>query len=208
MKRVSTIILAMVMVFTLAAICPAARAEDRFGTGVIQDNVYWNETMAIGCVLDENWYFYTQEEILSVNGMTADVLEGQIAELIENGGTLTDMFAQNQETGATVNVVFERLNIANSLILNEERYVEASVSVVEDAFEQMGIENLEIAQENVEFLGQEHRCMVISGTINQVPIYEVVIVMKDGRNITSITVFSVDQAEIQSVLSCFFNSLD
>ena len=52
MKRAFSCILALVMVFTLAAITPAARAEDSFGTGTIQDNVYWNETMKIGCQVD------------------------------------------------------------------------------------------------------------------------------------------------------------
>ena len=62
MKRATTLLLALVMVFTLAAISPAAMAEDSFGTGTIQDNVYWNETMKIGCALDETWYFYSEEE--------------------------------------------------------------------------------------------------------------------------------------------------
>lgn len=208
MKKAFTLLLALAMVVTMAAISPAARAEDSFGTGTVQDNVYWNETMEIGCELDENWYFYTEEEILQVNGMTADLLEGQLAEMMENGGTLTDMYAANLTTGATVNVVFERLSLANSLILNEESYVKASVSIVEEAFEQMGIEDLEILQQDMEFMGEEHRCMVISGSVSGVPFYETVVVLKSGRNVTSVTVFSIDQEEIESVLSCFFNSID
>ena len=208
MKKTFTLLLALAMVVAMAAISPAALAEDSFGTGTVQDNVYWNETMEIGCELDENWYFYTEEEILQVNGSTAELLEGKIAEMIENGGTLTDMFAQNLVTGATVNVVFERLSLANSLILNEESYVEASASTVKEAFKQMGIEDLEILQPDMEFMGEEHRCMVISGSVSGVPIYETVVVMKSGRNVTCITVFSVDKTEIDSVLSCFFNSID
>ena len=208
MKKTFTLLLALAMVVAMAAISPAALAEDSFGTGTVQDNVYWNETMEIGCELDENWYFYTEEEILQVNGSTAELLEGQIAEMIENGGTLTDMFAQNLVTGATVNVVFERLSLANSLILNEESYVEASASTVKEAFKQMGIEDLEILQPDMEFMEENHRCMVISGSVGGVPIYETVVVMKSGRNVTCITVFSVDKTEIDSVLSCFFNSID
>lgn len=208
MKRAIPFILALVMVFTLAAITPAARAEDNFGTGTIQDNVYWNETMKIGCALDENWYFYSEEEILEANGLTADILEGKIAEMIENGGAITDMFAQNLETGATLNVVFERVSLANSLLYNEKDYIEASISTVEDAFAQLGIENVELTIQDMEFMGETHCAVLITGLYGDVPVYEQVAVVKDGRNFIVVTIFSVMEGEAEEVLSGFFNSLD
>ena len=208
MKRAFSCILALVMVFTLAAISPAARAEDSFGTGTIQDNVYWNETMKIGCALDETWYFYSEEEILEVNGMTAEALEGEIAEMIENGGTITDMFAQNLETGANVNVVFQRVSLANSLLYNEKSYIEASFATLEDAFAQLGIEDVEFTIQEMEFMGETHCSVLITGMYSGVPIYEQIAVVKDGRNFTVVTVFSVLEGEAEEVLSCFFNSID
>ena len=208
MKRATTLLLALVMVFALAAISPAARAEDNFGTGTIEDNVYWNETMKIGCALDETWYFYSEEEIMEANGTTAEVLEGEIAEMIENGGTLTDMFAQNLETGATVNVVFERVSLANSLLYNEKNYIEASTATVEEAFAQMGIEDVAYTIQEAEFMGQTHMILQITGLYSGVPVYEQVAVVKDGRNFTVVSVFSVLEGEAEEVLSCFFNSLD
>lgn len=207
MKRATTLLLALVMVFTLAAISPAARAEDNFGTGTIEDNVYWNETMKIGCALDETWYFYSEEEILETNGMTADMLEGKIAEMIENGGAITDMFAQNLETGATLNVVFERVSLANSLLYNEKNYIEASIPTVEEAFAQMGIEDMAFTVQEAEFMGETHMILQITGLYSGVPVYEQVAVVKDGRNFIVVTVFSVLEGEAEEVLSCFFNSI-
>lgn len=206
MKRAFTIILALVLI--LSGITPAARAEDSFGTGIVQDNVYWNETMKIGCQLDESWYFYSEEEILAANGMTADLLEGNIAEIIENGGVITDMFAQSMETGATLNVVFERLSLANSLFYNEKSYIEASISTVEDTFAKMGIENVEIALQQTDFMGEAHESCVITGLYNDVPIYEQVVVAKSGRNVIAVTVFTVTEEEMEEILSSFFNTLD
>lgn len=208
MKRATTLLLALVMVFTLAAISPAARAEDNFGTGTIQDNVYWNETMKIGCALDETWYFYSEEEIMETNGLTADMLEGKIAEMIENGGAITDMFAQNLETGATVNVVFKRVSLANSLLYNEKNYIEASTATVEEALTQMGIENVELTIQDMEFMGETHCAVLITGLYSDVPVYEQVAVVKDGRNFIVVTIFSVLEGEAEEVLSCFFNSID
>lgn len=208
MKRATTLLLALVMVFTLAAISPAARAEDSFGTGTIQDNVYWNETMKIGCALDETWYFYSEEEIMEANGLTADMLEGKIAEMIENGGAITDMFARNLKTGATVNVVFERVSLANSLLYNEKNYIEASTATVEEALTQMGIEDVAFTVQEAEFLGETHCAVLITGLYSDVPVYEQVAVVKDGRNFIVVTIFSVLEGEAEEVLSCFFNSLD
>ena len=191
MKRATTLLLALVMVFTLAAISPAARAEDNFGTGTIQDNVYWNETMKIGCALDETWYFYSEEEIMEANGLTADMLEGKISEMIENGGAITDMFAQNLETGATLNVVFERVSLPDSLLYNEKNYIEASIPTVEEALTQMGIEDVAFTVQEAEFLGETHTILQITGLYSGVPIYEQVAVVKDGRNFIVVTIFSV-----------------
>lgn len=208
MKRATTLLLALVMVFTLAAISPAARAEDNFGTGTIEDNVYWNETMKIGCALDETWYFYSEEEIMETNGLTADMLEGKIAEMIENGGAITDMFARNLKTGATVNVVFERVSLANSLLYNEKNYIEASTATLEEALTQMGIEDVAFTVQEAEFLGETHTILQITGLYSGVPIYEQIAVVKDGRNFIVVTIFSVMEGEAEEVLSCFFNSLD
>ena len=208
MKRATTLLLALVMVFTLAAISPAAMAEDSFGTGTIQDNVYWNEIMKIGCALDETWYFYSEEEIMEANGTTAEVLEGKIAEMIENGGAITDMFARNLKTGATVNVVFERVSLANSLLYNEKNYIEASTATVEEALTQMGIEDVAFTVQEAEFLGETHTILQITGLYSGVPIYEQIAVVKDGRNFIVVTIFSVMEGEAEEVLSCFFNSLD
>ena len=208
MKRATTLLLALVMVFTLAAISPAARAEDNFGTGTIEDNVYWNETMKIGCALDETWYFYSEEEIMEADGMTADMLEGKIAEMIENGGAITDMFAQNLETGATVNVVFDRVSLANSLLYNEKSYIEASTATLEEALAQLGIEDVACTIQEAEFMGQTHMILQITGLYSGVPVYEQVAVVKDGRNFIVVTIFSVLEGEAEEVLSCFFNSID
>lgn len=208
MKRATTLLLALVMVFTLAAISPAAMAEDSFGTGTVQDNVYWNEIMKIGCALDETWYFYSEEKIMEADGMTADMLEGKIAEMIENGGAITDMFAQNLETGATVNVVFERVSLPDSLLYNEKNYIEASIPTVEEALTQMGIEDVAFTVQEAEFLGETHCAVLITGLYSDVPVYEQVAVVKDGRNFIVVTIFSVMEGEAEEVLSCFFNSLD
>ncbi len=208
MKRVFTLFLALAMVLTLAGISPAARAEDKFNFGSTQDNTYWNETLKIGCTLDENWYFLNEEEILQANSMTAEKLDGKLAEMVKEGGSMIDMFAQNLETGATVNLVVERLSVVNSLVIDEKKYLDISQPTLDEAMAQMGIEDVEITQESMDFLGQEHQSIVITGSFNGVPVCETMVVVKSGRNMTIITVFSAVDGEVEEVLASFFDSLD
>ena len=208
MKRVFTLFLALAMVLTLAGISPAARAEDKFNFGSTQDNTYWNETRKIGCTLDENWYFLNEEEILQANSMTAEKLDGKLAEMVKEGGSMIDMFAQNLETGATVNLVVERLSVVNSLVIDEKKYLDISQPTLDEAMAQMGIEDVEITQESMDFLGQEHQSIVITGSFNGVPVCETMVVVKSGRNMTIITVFSAVEGEVEEVLASFFDSLD
>lgn len=208
MKRVFTLFLALAMALTLAGISPAARAEDKFNFGSTQDNTYWNETLKIGCTLDENWYFLNEEEILQANSMTAEKLDGKLAEMVKEGGSMIDMFAQNLETGATVNLVVERLSVVNSLVIDEKKYLDISQPTLDEAMVQMGIEDVEITQESMDFLGQEHQSIVITGSFNGVPVCETMVVVKSGRNMTIITVFSAVDGEVEEVLASFFDSLD
>lgn len=208
MKRVFTLFLALAMVLTLAGISPAARAEDKFNFGSTQDNTYWNETLKIGCTLDENWYFLNEEEILQANSMNVEKLDGKLAEMVKEGGSMIDMFAQNLETGATVNLVVERLSVVNSLVIDEKKYLDISQPTLDEAMVQMGIEDVEITQESMDFLGQEHQSIVITGSFNGVPVCETMVVVKSGRNMTIITVFSAVEGEVEEVLASFFDSLD
>lgn len=208
MKRVFTLFLALAMVLTLAGISPAARAEDKFNFGSTQDNTYWNETLKIGCTLDENWYFLNEEEILQANSMNVEKLDGKLAEMVKEGGSMIDMFAQNLETGATVNLVVERLSVVNSLVIDEKKYLDISQPTLDEAMVQMGIEDVEITQESMDFLGQEHQSIVITGSFNGVPVCETMVVVKSGRNMTIITVFSAVDGEVEEVLASFFDSLD
>ena len=72
----------------------------------------------------------------------------------------------------------------------------------------MGIEDVAYTIQEAEFMGQTHMILQITGQYSGVPVYEQVAVVKDGRNFTVVSVFSVLEGEAEEVLSCFFNSLD
>lgn len=205
MKRAITLLLVLALALTQPL---TVRAEDSFGMGVTEGNSYWNETMEIGCALDESWYFYTREEILEANGITAEMLDNSLAEIVQEGGTMIDMLAVNPETGATVNVVFERLSLVNALTMDENDYIRQSQPLLKEGLEQLGLAELEMETRSTAFLGEERQSLFITGSYDGTPIFETQVVLKSGRNVTAVTVFSLSEDEIGETLAAFFSSLD
>ena len=205
MKRAFTLILATLMV--LGCFCGGAFAEeeDSFGLGDAENNTYWNETMSIGCTLDENWYFYTREEILELNGMTAEMLDETLAEAMREAGAMMDMYAMNLVTGATVNVNLERLSLSNSLLISETSYIKLSEESLCTVLGQMGCENVQVETGTMEFLGKEHACARVSAEISGVQMYETIVVVKTGRTMIVVTSASFYEDITEEVLSCFFD---
>ena len=207
MKRTFTLILATLMV--LCCFCGGAFAEeDSFGLGDAENNTYWNENMSIGCTLDENWYFYTREEILELNGMTAEMLDDTLAEAMREAGTMMDMYAMNLVTGATVNVNLERLSLSNSLLVSETSYIKLSEESLCTVLGQMGCENVQLETGTMEFLGKEHACARVSTEISGVQLFETIVVVKSGRTMIVVTSASFYEDTTEEVLSCFFDKLD
>lgn len=207
MKRTFTLILAALMV--LGCFCGGAFAEeDSFGLGDAENNTYWNETMSIGCTLDENWYFYTREEILELNGMTAEMLDDTLAEAMREAGAMMDMYAMNLVTGATVNVNLERLSLSNSLLISETGYIKLSEESLCTVLGQMGCEKVQVETGTMEFLGKEHACARVSAEITGVQMYETIVVIKTGRTMIVVTSASFYEDITEEVLSCFFDKLD
>ena len=207
MKRTFTLILSALMV--LCCFCGGAFAEeDSFGLGDAENNTYWNENMSIGCTLDENWYFYTREEILELNGMTAEMLDDTLAEAMREAGTMMDMYAMNLVTGATVNVNLERLSLSNSLLISETSYIKLSEESLCTVLGQMGCENVQVETGTMEFLGKEHACARVSTEISGVQLFETIVVVKSGRTIIVVTSASFYEDTTEEVLSCFFDKKD
>lgn len=154
--------------------------------------------------MDENWYFYSDEEIMENVQATAGQLKDDLAEAIKDAGSMMDMMAVNQETGENVNVNLERLSVVNSLLIDEAKYVELSLAQLGDALEQMGITVSDIGQDEMEFAGSKHPCIRLTGTIEGFELFETLVVVKTGRTIIVVTACSYLEDTTDEILSHFY----
>lgn len=202
MKKAISLILTLALVLALPM--AALAEEDPFGAGASDGTTYWNETLSIGCTMDENWYFYSDEEIMESVQTTAGQLKDDLAEAIKDAGSMMDMMAVNQETGENVNVNLERLSVANSLLVDEAKYVELSLAQLGDALEQMGLTVTDIGQDEMEFAGSKHPCIRLTGTIEDIELFETLVVVKTGRTVIVVTACSYLEDTTDQILSHFY----
>lgn len=203
MKKAMSLILVLALVLVLPA--AAMAEEDSFGVGSSEGNSYWNESLKIGCTMDENWYFYTDEEIMENMQATTDMLKEDLAEAVKEAGTMMDMMAANMETGDNVNVNLERLSVANALLFTEDKYLELSMTQLGDALEQMGLENVNLEKDEMEFMGGKHPCIHLTGSIEGIDLFETLVAVKTGRTMIVITACSYFEDVTADILSNFYN---
>lgn len=204
MKRVISLVVVLAMVLAVPVL---AGAEDSFGVGSAQGNSYWNDALQIGCTMSDEWYFYTDEEIMENVQSTAGQLKEELAEMVKEAGTMMDMMAVNTETGENVNVNLERLSLANSLLMTESAYVEVSLNQIKqlaDTLEQLGMEDISVETGEMEFLGETHACLRVHGSLQGIDMYETLVVVKTGRTMIAVTACSYWEDTTEEILSNFY----
>lgn len=217
MKKLSiilTILLIMSLILTLSLILPLIAGKSSIATipmsdtetisvGAVENNTYWNESISLGCTLDEDWYFLTMEEILEVNGYAFGQLEGEIGERLQNAENFTCMNAINLETNATVNVGIEKLNVMHALALSEKKYAEISVDTLLEALGQMGAENLNYEIIELEIDGEKHAGIQLSFQNEETDVYELLGIIKKGNCMIVISTATFGENTCAEIMSSF-----
>ena len=184
---------------------PAEATDAMLELGQTENGVYANDFFKIGCTLDENWYYYSTEEIMEVNNMTDEALsEAGLEEYAEANNTYTDMYAQNIATSASVNVTVERLNLMNAVALTEEDYAEISLDGLKTALESSGLENVAFDVSTIDFAADQHTAITVSGDFSGTPFYEMIICVKQGNYMGVFTIASLDVNELSEIVNLFY----
>jgi hypothetical protein len=101
--------------------------------GIWNDNVWTSEYLGITVTLEDNWLYATDEEIAALMGIGSDALAAQGLELdfeLATLATFHDMLASNTATGASIQVLIERLFFPHNR-MTAEQYIEAAAETLE-----------------------------------------------------------------------------
>lgn len=217
MKRIIAAILAGVLVLALCA-CGVANNDVRgsvspntegsgestqpFEMGTLQGNTYENAYFGIGCRLDEDWTFSTDDEIQELNGLTADLVGEELKEQLENAAIVYDMMAIKDGGVESMNLNIENVGLAG-FALSTEDYVNASMDPLKTALENMGYEDLTVESRKVVFAGAETDAMYVKGQISGAIFEEIILMLKKGSRFASLTIGTCNQ-NLDELMGCFY----
>ena len=185
-----------------------AAAEEAFRPGEMNGGVYTNEFLGIGCTLDSNWTYLTDEEIAELNRSTTEQLSDEEMRAAMEDASLQDMFAQADGGLVNINITIENLGVLHGTAMDEARFLEILRPTVETAFTDIGMTGLVMEASTETFVGESHAVMNISGTLEaDVPFYQKVVLIKRGTYMASVSIGSAME-NITADIAALFYKLD
>lgn len=177
--------------------------------GTSDSHRYSNLFLGIEAEFDDGWYILSREETAQTMGAAAGyVSDEDVAKILEESGTTTDLYAMAlNNSGDNVNIQLHNLLSLtgfSSMTVTEEEFYEAGMSDgITQGLTAIGVENINYEKEIVTFAGKEHVSALISGTYNGIPLYERLVLVKNGYYIAAVTAFSFNRQSVDDILGFF-----
>lgn len=199
MKKLFAALLALMMILSLAACSEEAQEEEKSEElievtperGTVENGFYNNEAFGVSFETPADWYFLTDEEIAQTMGSTAEKLYGE--NVLEDMDYIYDLYCVDMETGTTVSVNYENLGTIGQFT-ETNQYLETVLAQLLSS-SNPGITATELSVIKVD--GTAVPCLNITLEASGQTIYESIVVKKIGTWIGTVTLATLDEAEIE-----------
>lgn len=179
------------------------KADDVLGS--TQSGVYSNAYWGIGCELNEYWTVASQQELLEILGMAAEMTTDEdLAEMLQESGYMYDLYTYAEEGLVTLSITIEDLGLLYGTALDEEDYVQAAVTQLAPALESSGYTNVQVEATTHTFAGASHCGTIIQSEFEGVPCYERQVCLKAGHYIMTVTAVSFYEDITADLLAMFY----
>ncbi len=177
-------------------------SEPQLSLGKTANNTYNNEFLGLSCTLPDEWTFYTDEEILQLNNLTADLVDEEIAKSLENANLIYDMYAMKTD-GSNININLEKLSAVQLIALDIKATLESQIDTIKSAYESIGYTDINIGYQKINVDGKEFDALVLTAKIQGIDFYANVFTFRKGSYLASVTVCSLQTDKIDDILNCF-----
>lgn len=171
-----------------------------FKHGTVSGTTYTNELIGAKADFGEGWTFTSDEDLATMNGIS-DFSDENVESAFSSTGVIYDMFVVNEEND-NVNILFENLERSNNASLDEQGYVDASLSTLKSQLEaQFTVDSID--QEKITFLGSEVPCLKIALEVAGTKLYEYQTYKKAGQYMCVFTATSFSAEGAQEIINKF-----
>ncbi len=190
---------------TEATPAPEAEPEDDIELGSMVGGTYENDFIGIGCKLDENWTYCTEDELLELNGLVADSVDDEeLAEQLRDSKSFYDMMATAEDGLVSVNVVLENLGLIYGHTLDASGYIDVALETLEGSLAELGIEATSCEKVSFDFCGQPTDGIYITGSVQGVEMYQRMACVKAGNYMCCVTACTYVEDLTTDVLDLFY----
>lgn len=130
--------------------------------GQITDKVYTNKYLSMTCSLDDNWFYYSEEELQGMKSLVQGMMGGTVVGTAMNMYDYRmDMRAENIQDQTMVNIVYMKLGMEerkNYAKKTEKEIIDAGLAAVNtnaDVYTHAGMNLKEVGAKTVTFLGKK-----------------------------------------------------
>ncbi len=189
--------LSVVMLFSA---CSSPVEKIDFSHGKVDGTVYTNDMVKVKADFGDGWTYFTDSDLATSSGI-ADFSKEETDKAFSSKGVVYDMYVMNEDN-ENVNVLFEDLDYSGNVSLDEQGYIDASMSDLKTQLEaQFTVDSIE--QTKVSFAGKESPCVKIALDVNGVKLYECQTYKKAGQYMCVVTVTALSQESAESILGKF-----
>ena len=188
---------------------PEPEPEDSVEMGSMNGGTYSNTFVGIGCKLDDTWTYYSDDEIIALNGLMVESIDDEeLAQQLSESESFYDMFASKDDGLFSVNVVLENLGLLYGHTLDASGYIDIAMESLEDQLAIMGINTTTCEKVSFDFCGKQTDGIYIVGTMNvegfEVEMFQRMACVKAGSYMTCITACSYFEDITTDILDMFY----
>ena len=200
-------LLALLMLLSLTA-CGSSGDDSQdekkeYTAGVVDGSTYTSEFAGITCTLSESWIFLSQDEIAQIGGVASDLTtDEKLKESLNSGATIYEMYAMDSDS-TSLNITVGDLGVIYGTVLDVKDYASSAADQMPSAMESIGMENVTAELTTVTFAGQQQTAIAVTASFQSVPMYEVLVCLKQGNYIYNVTVCSYGSDRTAEVLALF-----
>ena len=210
MKKMVALLLALVMVCSLASCGVLDQLEDlgvtdrEFELGDIDGKNYENEFIGLGCMLDDEWTFHTEEQMRELNNIAEEILSDDFEEAVANAEIVYDMSASHSNQTDSINVNMEKVKASTLAKLDLSENFEAVFDMVKTEYLKLGYTNIEHEIGTVEIDGKEFTAMNITANTQTVTMYQTLIAVKCTGYLANIAITTAGEDRTDAILDRFY----
>ena len=203
MKRILALVLVLTLLFSFTACSKEPKKE--FSRGVVTENTYENEFLGLGLKLNENWVFYTDEEIAALYGLTEEMLGDDFEEYLKNATVIYDMHVANKLDATNINLNFEKLStFSNAQTANMEIFVSSIMPTVANSLESIGCTDVNYELCDIAIGDKTFNGARITAAMEGFQLYQTLVCIKCDGYIASICVTSYIEDAGDSAIKSFY----